>query len=221
MSSYRNDTSTAPPQHVAVDLPLPQEEQGRADLYALLGRLLLAPPDAALLHDLAAAGIDGERTTEQPLEQAWVQLVEVARHSKLDDLREEFDALFISTSVPLINPYASLYLAGFLHEKPLAALRTDLARMGLARRGGVAETEDHLGALCETMRLMIGGAPGIARQPLEHQHAFFSAHIAPWYARCLDDLRWAPGARFYSCVADLADAFFTVERDAFEVDLTP
>lgn len=216
MSSFRNDTSTAPPRHVAVDLPLPQEEQARADLYALLGRLLLAPADAALLHDLAAAGTEGE-AIDQPLERAWQQLVEVARHSKLDELRDEFDALFISTSVPLINPYGSLYMGGFLHEKPLAALRTDLARIGLARRGGVAETEDHLGALCETMRVMIGGGPGIARQPLAHQHAFFNAHIAPWFARCLDDLRWAAGARFYSCVADLAEAFLTVERDAFEM----
>jgi TorA maturation chaperone TorD len=198
-------------------LPLPQEEQARADLYGLLARLLLAPPDDALLDSLAGADAIVSSDAEQPLDRAWDQLCLTARLIPADVVRDEFSELFISTSIPRINPYGSLYIAGFLHEKPLAALRTDLARLGLARRTGASETEDHLGALCETMRRMITGGQGLPRQPVERQQEFFEIHIAPWSGICLNHLREADGAQFYQRVADLADAFFDIEREAFEV----
>jgi TorA maturation chaperone TorD len=198
-------------------MPLPQEEQARADVYGLLGRLLLASPDDALLDSLAGADAIVSSDAEAPLDRAWHQLSLTARLLPFEVVREEYNELFISTSVPRVNPYGSLYIAGFLHEKPLAALRADLARLGLGRRAGAAETEDHLGALCETMRLLITGGQGIARQPVERQHAFFDAHIAPWYAASLAHMREAEGAQFYARVADLAEAFFDIEREAFEV----
>ncbi len=192
--------------------PLPQEEQARANLYALVARLLLAPPDDALQDSLAGADAIVAADAEQPLERAWQQLSLVARLLPFEVVREEFNELFVSTSIPRVNPYGSLYVAGFLHEKPLAALRTDLAVLGLGRRSGVAETEDHLGALCETMRRLIMDGQGVARQ-----QEFFEMHIAPWSAACLEHLRRADGAQFYARVADLADAFFDIEREAFQV----
>jgi TorA maturation chaperone TorD len=196
---------------------LPQEEQARADIYGLLARLLLAPPDDALLASLAGADAIVSSNSDQPLDLAWDQLCLVAGLIPADAVRDEFNELFVSTSIPRINPYASLYVAGFLHEKPLAALRTDLAALGLARRTGASETEDHLGALCETMRRMIAGGQGLPRQPVERQHEFFDLHIAPWSGACLHHLREAEGVQFYQRVADLADAFFDIEREAFEV----
>lgn len=201
----------------AAGMPLPQEEQARANIYGLLARLLLAPPDDALLDSLAGADSIVSADSEQPLDRAWDQLSLTARLIPFDAVRDEFNELFISTSVPRVSPYGSLYMAGFLHEKPLAALRTDLARLGLARRSGAFETEDHLGALCETMRRMIMGGEGAPRQPVERQHEFFEMHIAPWAAACLEHLRHAEGGRFYPRVADLAAAFFDIEREAFEV----
>jgi TorA maturation chaperone TorD len=201
----------------AIGMPLPQEEQARANIYGLVARLLLAPPDDALLDSLAGADSIVSADSAQPLDRAWDQLSLAARLIPFDAVRDEFNELFVSTSVPRINPYGSLYMAGFLHEKPLAALRTDLAQLGLGRRSGVLETEDHLGALCETMRRMIMGGQGVARQSVERQHEFFDMHIAPWSAICLEHLRQADGARFYPRVADLAGAFFDIERAAFEV----
>jgi TorA maturation chaperone TorD len=198
-------------------VPLPQEEQARADLYGLLARLLLAPPDEVLLASLAGADAIVSCDADQPLDRAWDQLCLTARLIPADVVRDEFSELFISTSLPRINPYGSLYIAGFLHEKPLAALRTDLAGLGLGRRSGAAETEDHLGALCETMRRMIMGGQGVPRQPVERQQEFFEIHIAPWSGICLNHLREAEGAQFYQRVADLAGAFFDIEREAFEV----
>lgn len=196
----------------SASLPLPQEEQARADLYGLVARLLLAPPDDALLDSLAGADAILASDSEQPLERAWRDLSLVARLIPFELVRAEFNDLFVSTSIPRVNPYGSLYLAGFLHEKPLAALRTDLAQLGLGRRHGAAETEDHLGALCETMRRLIVGGHGVSRQ-----HDFFEMHIAPWTPACLDHLHRADGAQFYQRVADLAGAFFDIEREAFQV----
>jgi TorA maturation chaperone TorD len=193
-------------------LPLPQEEQARADLYGLLARLLLAPPDVALLDSLAGADAILASDAEQPLERAWHELSLVARLLPFELVRDEFNDLFVSTSIPRVSPYGSLYLAGFLHEKPLAALRTDLASLGLGRRTGAGETEDHLGALCETMRRLIVGGHDV-----ERQQQFFDMHIAPWTAACLEHLRHAEGAQFYQRVADLAGALFDIEREAFQV----
>jgi TorA maturation chaperone TorD len=214
MHSLGSETIIDTPSVHAMDLPLPQEEQARADLYGLIARLLLAPPDGGLLDSLAGADAIVSAGSDQPLDRAWDELSLAARLIPFDVVRDEFNELF---SIPRINPYGSLYLAGFLHEKPLAALRTDLARLGLARRTGAAETEDHLGALCETMRRMIVGGQGLPRQPLARQQEFFETHVAPWYGSCLGHLRQADGARFYVRVADLAGAFFDIEREAFEV----
>jgi TorA maturation chaperone TorD len=197
--------------------PLVPEDQARADFYALLSHLLLTSPDAALLGDLAgAASLDSEDTAN-PLDKAWEKLVVAAGVTHADAVRDEFNELFVSTGTPLINPYASLYLAGFMNEKPLAKLRTDLQAVGLARAPGVYELEDHLSGLCDAMRVMISGTHGGTAQTLEKQQEFFTAYIAPWYSRCLIDIRTASGARFYSLVADFAHAFFDVEAQAFEM----
>jgi TorA maturation chaperone TorD len=197
--------------------PVP-EDQARADFYALISHLLLTPPDAALLNDLAcAASLDSE-DANNPLDRAWEKLVAAAGITHADAVREEFNELFVSTGTPLINPYASLYLAGFMNEKPLARLRADLQTLGLARGSGVCELEDHLSGLCDAMRVMISGAQGGTAQTLDKQRDFFTAYIAPWYSRCLSDIRTASGARFYSLVADFAHAFFDIEAQAFEMN---
>jgi len=212
MHSLDSERGVETPDAHAAPLSLPPEEQARADMYGLLARLLLSPPDDALLGGLACADALGSADSDQALDCAWEQLSLTARLLPFDVVRDEFNYLFISTSIPRINPYGSLYIAGFLHEKPLAALRTDLAHLGLGRRRGAFETEDHLGALCETMRHLIVDGRGLARQ-----HGFFAMHIAPWSGMCVEHVRQAEGARFYARVADLVSAFFAIEHEAFEV----
>ena len=194
------------------------EDQARADFYALIARLLWSAPDPALLRDLAGADSLDSEMTDNPLELAWEKLVLVAGVMDPEAVREEFDSLFVSIGTPRINPYASRYLTGFDNEKPRAEWRGELARLGLTRAPGVGEFEDHLAALCETMRLLIAGAPKAARQPVSRQRRFFDAHIAPWYERCLDDIRAAGSVNFYRQVADFTQAFLATEAQAFEMD---
>jgi TorA maturation chaperone TorD len=197
---------------------LSDEDQARADFYALIARLMLAPPNAALLTALGAAepvAADGLAEAGRALEDAWQKLTQAASVMDADAVAEEFAALFVSTGNPLINPNASFYLAGHLNDFPLAELRQDLARLRITRARGVGEFEDHLAALCETMRVLITGAPGIARQPLDEQKQLFSAHIQPWYGACLADISSAGPANFYRVAAAFAGAFLDIEALAF------
>ena len=186
------------------------EEQARANFYTLLATLLFAPPSAELLHALANADpIAGE---SGDLESAWEQLVLVAGIMDADAVREEFDALFVSTGTPLINPHASLYLSGFMMDRPLAALRDTLRELGLVRQTGAVELEDHLGSLFETMALLI--AQG---RSLTIQSEFFNAHIGDWIEHCMADIRQTPDANFYRKLADVIEALYKIELHSFEL----
>ncbi len=194
------------------------EDQARADWYALIARLLFSAPDDALLKAIANADSLPAHGADTPLDLAWEELIAAASALEGAAVDEEYAALFISAGTPRINPYASFYLSGFLMEKPLASLRSDLAALGLARADKATELEDHLASLCETMRLLIIGAPGWKPRSVQEQRSFFMKHIVPWYARCLNDIRQAEGANFYRKVADLAQAFFEIEYQAFEME---
>ncbi|GAB3538130.1 molecular chaperone [Noviherbaspirillum agri] len=225
-----NATEAATISSRAAFLPLPQEDQARADMYALMANLLLRPPDAQLLSVIAEASPLQAAQPQNALARTWNALIDAARTASLRQVEEQFDALFIGTGTPRLNPYASYYLAGFLMEKPLAALRDDLAVLGLQRRQGTGELEDHLGALCEAMCMLISGAPDLPRRTTQEQKTFFTRHIAPWFARCLDDIRRADetadevpseapeGAYFYRHIADFAEAFLQLEVEAFAME---
>lgn len=180
--------------------------EGRANLYALLGHLLAAPPEAGMLGRLAALAAD-----ETPIGQALGSLGEAARNSSTEAVAREYHDLFVGLGRGEFLPFASYYLTGFLHERPLAELRGELQRLGIGRAPGVLEPEDHLGFVCETMAgLLRGGAPELAE-------GFFSRHLRPWASRCFADLVAAEGARFYRPVGELGRALMDVELAAAEM----
>lgn len=190
---------------------LPEEEALRAGHYRLLAALLSAPPDQPLLTSLAAmeggAGAVGE---------AVAALAAAARETDPAAAEREFSALFIGLVEGEVVPYGSYYLTGFLHDRPLARLRGDLGRLGLARADGVAEPEDGIASLCEIMSALIDGSLGEAAD-IDRQRAFFDAHLAPWAERFFADLEAAASARLYRPVAALARAYFEIEREAFRL----
>lgn len=180
---------------------LPSEEQHRADLYGLLATLLLGA-DARLVDALASMPRSDE---EGALGAAWHLLLDAAQLGPAS-VQDEYDALFIAAGTPRLNPYQCYYLAGWLMDKPLAALRHDLGQLGLARMEGATELEDHLGVLFEVMRVLVGkGTPAATQQE------FFDRHIAGWSVACLDDIASAPGAVFYRALALFAQAFLELE----------
>jgi TorA maturation chaperone TorD len=129
-------------------------------------------------------------------------------------VEREFFTLFIGVGRGEILPYASYYLTGFLHERPLADLRGDLRQLGIAKAEGVSEPEDHLAFLAETYAGLLAGAFGPGP---DAALPFFARHIRPWAARCFTDLEAASGAEFYRAVGRLGR--LAVEIEAAAADL--
>ncbi len=180
---------------------------GRAAAYRLLSHLLRAAPSAELLAQLAALDCD-----DSPIGRAQAALAVAAARTNAADAEREFWALFIGVGRGELLPYASYYLTGFLHERPLARIREDLAALGIARADAASEPEDHLYVLCD---VMAGLADGSLTGDRAAAHRFFAAHLAPWAARAVADLAKAKSATFYRAVAAFGAAFIDIEIDGF------
>ena len=119
--------------------PVSPEDQFRADLYSLLGSLLLEVPNQTTLDQLCQLqGGDGE------VGSAVNALAQIAKSMDSPSVEREFNVLFIGMGRGEVLPYASYYLTGFLHEKPLADLRNSMRSHGIQRKDGIPEPEDHL-----------------------------------------------------------------------------
>lgn len=185
-------------------------EIARAREYLLLARLLRSAPTASLLADLAR--LKGDTS---PLGMAHIELAEAAKSTTADAAANEYFSIFIGIGRGEILPYASYYLTGFLHEKPLANLREDLAQIGIERAAGNFDPEDHLGLLFEVMG---GFANRTFDGDVARQQEFFERHIARWAARCFADIAAAPSARFYKAVGLLGARFAELEQEAFQIE---
>jgi len=193
------------------EAPAPEDEL-RARHYRLLARLLAAPPDDGMLGLLASLEGGGTR-----LGKAIGALGRAAATASPAAAEREYFALFIGLGRGELVPYASYYLTGFLNEKPLAKLRVDMSRLGIARADGVKEPEDHIAALCEMMAGLITGDFG-APLDVRGQRTFFDAHLAPWAGRFFEDLESAQTARLYRPVGTLGRRFLEIETEAFAME---
>lgn len=191
------------------------EETARSELYGLLALMYYAQPAIDLIAQLRVAATDSP-VTGAFLEEPWRALVGVAREMPDAAIQSEYDALFGGVGKPEVYLFGSHYLSGFLNEKPLARLRTDLAQLGLSRDDSMSETEDHFAYLCEVMRYLIAG-DDVAVANLTHQREFFSVHIQPWVASLCDALEKNPQARFYAALAALTRAFVSIEAQGFDM----
>ena len=202
-------------------LPTPEpasaldEELARAELYGLLSALYYAPPSAQLLAQLRLAATAAPAAGAL-LEEPWRALVGLAREMTAEAIEAEYQRLFGGIGKPEVYLYGSHFLSGFLNEKPLARLRTDLAGLGLARSEDMYETEDHIAYLCEVMRYLIA-ADAAAEHQLMRQQEFFASHMQPWVGLLCDALASHPAARFYAALALLTRHFMDVEAQGFDM----
>lgn len=160
-----------------------------------------------------AAGLEGDAT---PLGEAITTLSKLARLTKPATVTREFNDLFIGLGRGELLPYASYYMTGFLNEKPLALLRQDMARLGMARSENVFEPEDNIASLMEIMGAMIAGRFD-EPMTLDAQRSFFNKHIAPWARLFFADLEAAKGSVFYTPVGSLGREFIEIEVEAFRM----
>jgi TorA maturation chaperone TorD len=186
---------------------LPPEEAARANFYALLARVFYAPPDAALLKAIAAEKMDGD------LADSWNELARAAAQADAAAVGEEYETAFIGTGKAPVTLYTSAYVIRHSSEVPLAQLRGELAALGLARRAEAREPEDHIAALCDTMRHLVAEQ----KRDLDEQRRFFNRWIAPAVGPLCAAIDHARCTCFYKPVGRFAKAFLTLEQVAFEM----
>jgi TorA maturation chaperone TorD len=191
------------------------EETARAEVYGVLSLVYYAVPAPDFVASLRVA------VTEAPtaggfLESSWQALIAQARAMDDAAIAAEYEALFGGMGKPEVYLFGSHYLSGFLNEKPLAYLRTDLAALGLTRDETLPETEDHFAYVCEVMRYLIAG-DDVAVANLTQQQAFFTKHVQPWALQLCDALAAHPKAKFYATVAEFTRAFINVETQGFDM----
>lgn len=193
---------------------LDQTDIARAREYALLAVLLWRAPGAEMLAELSHLKGDAS-----PLGLAHLDLSLAAAEADPDKLQREFFELFIGVGRGELVPYASFYLTGFLHEKPLARVRSDFIRLGLERESRVSEPEDHIAVLCEVMSGLIRGDFGTAGEGPDtiSDKEFFDRHLRRWAPRFFADLEIASEARFYRKVGALGRIFMEIEAEAFSL----
>jgi len=202
---------------IGISRALAPEDQARADCYAVIARLFASAPDREFLTMLG----DAPRLPHDdgmPLAAAWNRLQDASGAMDADAARQEYDDLFVGVGRSEVNLHGSHWRSGFMMEKPLADLRTELAVLGLARKGEATMVEDHLSALCETMRLLIVGDVERRSVALATQRNFFQTQLLPWVFDCCAAIEQSTLANYYLRVAEFVELFMAVERDSLAMD---
>ena len=132
-------------------------------------------------------------------------------------VQDEYNALFIGVGRGELLPYGSYYLTGFLHEKPLAQLRGDMAELGIEADPKATEPEDHAASVLEMMAGLIDGRFG-APLAIEQQQKFFDAHVGSWIPVFFRDLEGASASVLYAALAQVGTRFLEIEAEAFRLD---
>jgi TorA maturation chaperone TorD len=182
-------------------------DQLRAAEYGLLSLLLGKAPDAETLKRVATLKGDAS-----DLGIAHIELSVAAAASDDRTVSKEFFDLFVGLGRGELLPYASYYLTGFLHERPLARVREDFNTLGIERAGPSREPEDHIAILLEVMS---GLARGEFEADFSEQVRFFERHLKPWAARMFADLEMSQSAKFYRAVGRVGRIFMELESEAF------
>ncbi len=175
----------------------------RQQVYLLLSTLLREVPGPDLLKDIHKSKATWE-TGNDELDNALNHLGESVDKEQYGELEDEYHRLFIGVTQGQLLPYASWYLAGSLHEAPLAELRCELMQLGIERIQDQKEPEDHLAALFETMAWL-------STEDRTIQRTFFAKYIGGWGLRFFDEMENAATTHFYGAVALLGRVWMQYE----------
>jgi len=180
----------------------------RTDAYVLLAALLNDTPSGDLIDIIQ--NLRWNEDLPEKTREALTGIHQACGTCPIDSIAREFHLLFVGLGSGEMIPYGSWYREKMIQSAPLAALRSDLARLGIVKQTDSFESEDHAGALCEIMALLSNPKNGI---PDNEQAAFFENHIASWMPRFFKDLQAAENAEFYQSVGKFGHCFLEGEGE--------
>ena len=192
--------------------PLEQEDEARANFYALLAQLFYAPPEPDFLTSLARAEAVVDDGGGSPLASAWRDLAHSAAGATAQAVREEYESVFVGTGRAEVTLYTGAYTLNSALDNPLVQIRDFLSAQGLQRKQSVHEPEDHIAALCEVMRHLV------VRGDVAMQRDFFEGFVWPASGPLCAAILEHPRVTFYGDAAKFAKRFFELEHDAFQMD---
>jgi len=190
------------------------EDQLRADMYSFLANLLRAEPSSELVNQLTKLESD-----DSPIGKSIKTLSKLASSLDLPTIRDEYVRIFIGVGRGEILPFASYYLTGFLKDKPLAKLRSDMKEIGIELAENVKEPEDHIASLFDMMSGLILGKFS-KKFSIGEQRDFFNKHLASWVDLLMRDIESSRIAVFYSPIGTIGREFMEIERSSFSMDVT-
>lgn len=197
----------------------------RRDYYGLLVSLLWREPPGQLLGALRAGGgtlTAAARPVHRLLGDGWQEIEQffsgIAAAGVEEAVAEEYTRLFIGPGSPEVNLYESFYLTGRVYDRPLAAVRDFLGRIGVEKDAKYAEPEDFIAFELEILRVLLGrqaAAPDAdaALRQFDLQATFLKEHLLVWGPAGARDLGAARSAVFYRGVAKLLEGFLELERE--------
>lgn len=190
------------------------EERLRADMYSFLASLLRTEPNKELVKQLTNLESD-----DSPIGKSIKTLSKLASSLDLPTIRDEYVKIFVGVGRGEILPFASYYLTGFLKDKPLAKLRSDMKEIGIELAENVKEPEDHIASLFDMMSGLILGKFN-KKFSIGEQKSFFNKHLAPWVDLLMRDIEGSKIAVFYSPIGTIGREFMEIERSSFSMDVT-
>lgn len=212
MDESTTSTSTSESITVRAAESVSEDNVMRANFYGLLARVLAAPMDDDALETMRALASHDD---DNPLGEAIASFGKLCLRTPRARAEEEFTQLFYGIGAGgEVSPYASLYITGLVYDKPLAELRSDMARLGIAPAEDNSEPEDHIASLCEMMHGLLTGTLGGDAGPGEAR-VFFDKHLAPWAGKMFADLEAAQSAALYMPVGTIGRLFMEIEREAY------
>ena len=190
------------------------EERLRADMYSFLASLLRTEPNKELVKQLTNLESD-----DSPIGKSIKTLSKLSSSLDLPTIRDEYVKIFVGVGRGEILPFASYYLTGFLKDKPLAKLRSDMKEIGIELAENVKEPEDHIASLFDMMSGLILGKFN-KKFSIGEQKNFFNKHLAPWVDLLMRDIEGSKIAVFYSPIGTIGREFMEIERSSFSMDVT-
>ena len=184
----------------------------RAACYNFLSILLGGPLEERFIIELK--NIAENIAVDTKLEESLFNLVKYSKDLDLMTLKSNYNNLFISVGEPILKPYSSYYLTGFLYEKPLAFLRSEMSRLGLGLNQNVSEPEDHISSIFEIMSILIT-SESFRKKVEEHKH-FFQNFINEWVLLFFDNLAESAKDDFYGEVSIFGKIFINSEKYLYE-----